>query len=97
MNAVTIEVPTDLVLREQLEAFEKQVFDALKDPGLESVKLDLSNTRAIDSKGVGAIIKLYREVVFRKLFLLIVGANPNVYRVFTMTGLNKVINVEERV
>lgn len=60
---------------------------ALDEPGLDTLELDLSNLRFIDSTGIGVLLRLTSEAERRGVDLSIRPAPREVQRVFEVTGV----------
>jgi anti-anti-sigma factor len=63
----------------------------LDEPGLETLALDLSDLRFVDSTGVGVIVRLADETRERGIDLTIAPGPPEVQRVFEVSGLVDVL------
>ena len=63
----------------------------LDEPGLETLALDLSDLRFVDSTGVGVIVRLADETRERGIDLTIAPGPPEVQRVFEVSGLADVL------
>jgi anti-sigma B factor antagonist len=48
----------------------------------------------IDSTGLGVIMGVYKKLQEKNLNLKIVNLKPNIYKLFDITGLNKVFNIQ---
>lgn len=49
----------------------------------------------IDSTGLGVLMSIYKKVQEKNLSLTINNLKPNIYKLFDITGLNKVFNIRE--
>ena len=49
----------------------------------------------IDSTGLGVLMSIYKKVQEKNLSLTINNLKPNIYKLFDITGLNKVFNIQE--
>ena len=63
----------------------------LDEPGLETLTLDLSDLRFVDSTGVGVLVRLADETRERGIDLTIAPGPPEVQRVFEVSGLVDVL------
>lgn len=61
--------------------------------GSRDMILDFSDVSFMDSSGIGMIIGRYKNVESNGGRLVVFGASKNVSRIFTMSGLGKIIKV----
>lgn len=48
----------------------------------------------IDSTGLGVIMGIYKKLQEKSLNIKVVNLKPNIYKLFDITGLNKVFNIQ---
>ncbi len=48
----------------------------------------------IDSTGLGVIMSIYKKLQEKNLKIKILNLKPNIYKLFDITGLNKVFNIQ---
>ena len=53
------------------------------------------NLEYIDSTGLGVLMSIYKKMQEKNLNLQIINLKPNIYKLFDITGLNKVFNIRE--
>ncbi len=70
---------------------EPALEQALEEPGVSALTLDLSGLRFIDSTGVGVLFRLESEARSRGVALTIVPGPREVQRVFELAGLTDVL------
>lgn len=58
------------------------------------VGLDFSKTSFLDSSGIGALVSMVKTAKSNDIALAVCGLTPQVQAVLTMTGLNRVLNIE---
>ena len=49
----------------------------------------------IDSTGLGVLMSIYKKVQEKNLHFKITNLKPNIYKLFDITGLKKVFNIQE--
>lgn len=49
----------------------------------------------IDSTGLGVLMSIYKKMQEKSLNFCIINLKPNIYKLFDITGLNKVFNIQE--
>lgn len=49
----------------------------------------------IDSTGLGVLMAIYKTLRDKNLNISITNLKPNIYKLFDITGLNKVFNMQE--
>lgn len=82
-----IDIYTAPKLKEHLSALEQA-------EGME-VELDLSEVNYMDSTGLGVFVGFYKEVIANNGKLVIKGLNQRLYRLFEITGLSDIMDVEQ--
>lgn len=81
----------DLAVTDQ---FRDQLTAALQETHARNLLLDFSALDFIDSSGLGVILGRLRELAPQGGRIAISGANQQVYRLLTASGLHKVIEVD---
>ncbi len=61
----------------------------------KSIKVDLTDVHYIDSTGLGIFIGALKATHIHKGDLVLAGMSERIRRLFTITGLNEVITIEE--
>ncbi|PIC65107.1 anti-anti-sigma factor [Sporosarcina sp. P13] len=82
-----IDIYTAPKLKEHLASLEQA-------EGME-VELDLSEVNYMDSTGLGVFVGFYKEVTANNGSLVIKGLNQRLYRLFEITGLNEIMQIEQ--
>ena len=49
----------------------------------------------IDSTGLGVLMGIYKKLQEKSLNISIINLKPNIYKLFDITGLNKIFNIQE--
>jgi len=49
----------------------------------------------IDSTGLGVLMGIYKKLQEKSLNIRIINLKPNIYKLFDITGLNKIFNIQE--
>lgn len=57
--------------------------------------IDGEGLEYIDSTGLGVLMSIYKKLQEKGLKLTIINLKPNIYKLFDITGLNKVFNIME--
>jgi len=73
-------------------AFRDDARAALKE-GLTLIDVDLSQTRFVDSSGLGALIALHKTMSARGGSLRILNPAPNVLQILELTRLHRVFEI----
>lgn len=82
-----IDIYTAPKLKEHLAKLDKA-------EGME-VELDLSEVNYMDSTGLGIFVGFYKEVKANNGKLVIKGLNQRLYRLFEITGLSEIMDIEQ--
>ena len=78
-----------------VEERRKAALAALSAPCSEAI-LDLTESEVVDSLGITLILGLYKTCQQRHLPFRVVGANPDLMRVFKLFSLPKLFPISER-
>lgn len=62
-------------------------------PGVKRLVLDLRDMAFMDSSGIGVILGRYRELRERGGSVAVKNMNPQVEKVFTLSGMKQVIQI----
>lgn len=76
------------ILREEWQRY-------LNDEKLKHVILNLDEVTFMDSSGIGVILGRYKEIATKGGELVVCHVNGHIDRLFSMSGLFKIIRVEE--
>jgi len=73
---------------------KNQIF-ALIEERNNDIIIDCESLDYIDSTGLGVLMSIYKKMQANSLNLEIINLKPNIYKLFDITGLNKVFNIRE--
>ena len=73
---------------------KNQVFSLIEERNT-SIIIDGESLEYIDSTGLGVLMSIYKKMQENSLNLEIINLKPNIYKLFDITGLNKVFNIRE--
>ncbi len=68
---------------------------ALIDERNTNILIDGEGLEYIDSTGLGVLMSIYKKMQEKGLNFTIINLKPNIYKLFDITGLNKVFNIRE--
>ncbi|MGI5892046.1 MAG: STAS domain-containing protein [Bacillota bacterium] len=89
---VRLEGEFDLLVADKLR---DEINKALKKSAARHLILDFSKLTFIDSSGLGVILGRYRQLAPMGGKVTIIGSNSQVYKILELSGLTRVITVEE--
>jgi len=69
-------------------------YDVTSDNTLE-ILINGNNLDYIDSTGLGILMGIYKKLKENNLNIKITNLKPNIYKLFDITGLNKIFNIQE--
>ncbi|MEY8516014.1 anti-sigma factor antagonist [Lachnospiraceae bacterium 29-84] len=78
----------------QAEFFKKEADGLLQNYPVRSLVFDFMDTRFMDSSGIGMIIGRCKNVRFSGGYVKAVNLNGQMERIFQLSGLKKIIDVE---
>jgi anti-anti-sigma factor len=67
--------------------------EAVKTAGWQTLKVDLTAAKMVDSVGLNLIVAIYKEAQKRRAKTIVVISNPNIQRTFLFTRLDKHLTV----
>lgn len=67
--------------------FEKAVEQALSDPDLRCIRLELEDMKYISSLGLGSIVKARKAIEARGGLMVTIGAQPQIRKVFQIVKM----------
>lgn len=82
----------DLLVADEIR---EQLNRALKKSAAKHLIFDFSKLTFIDSSGLGVILGRWRQLAPMGGKVTIIGSSPQVYRILQLSGLTRVIIVEE--
>lgn len=77
------------------DRFRDELQKAINLSTSRNLLLDFSDVKFIDSSGLGVILGRYRELQPFGGEIKILGVSPHVYRVLHLSGLTKIIEVQQ--
>ncbi len=74
----------------------KTELHALIDERKADIVLDCASLKYIDSTGLGVLVSALKKVKEAERQIRIIGLKPHIAKIFTLTGLDKIFNIEVR-
>lgn len=95
-NVEIVEMPKEFTVVEAVPFRNKfiSICQRKVPPHPLKVGLDFSKTSFLDSSGIGALVSMVKTAKSNDIALVVCGLTPQVQAVLTMTGLNRVLNIE---
>lgn len=72
----------------------KEYLHKLADEQIIDMKIDLTNLDYIDSTGLGVMVGVLKKLKAEEKEIYITNPKSNVKKIFTITGLDKIFNME---
>ncbi|GIP32326.1 anti-sigma F factor antagonist [Paenibacillus sp. J2TS4] len=69
--------------------------EAIRQGAVTHIILSLERLNFMDSSGLGVILGRYKQITGKGGKMIVCGVNPSVYRLFEMSGLFKILAIEE--
>lgn len=73
--------------------FKKKVNDLIEDRKLDII-IDGEKLEYIDSTGLGVLMGILKKTKENNLKIKIKNVKPNIYKLFDITGLNKIFDIQ---
>ena len=73
---------------------KNKIFELIEEKD-SNIVINGENLDYIDSTGLGVLMGIYKKMQGKTLDLQIINLKPNIYKLFDITGLNKVFNIRE--
>lgn len=73
------------------QAVRRELDALIAEPGVKRLVLDMADMTFMDSSGIGVILGRYRELRERGGSVAVKNLNPQVEKVFTLSGMRQVI------
>lgn len=77
-----------------VEKFKEDILEKYENMDRDIV-INIKDLEYIDSTGIGAIMTVYNEVKKKNKVLTVKNANRNIAKLFKITELDKIFNMEE--
>ena len=75
------------------QSVRRELDTLISRPGVKRLVLDLKDMNFMDSSGIGVILGRYRELRERGGSVAVRNMNPQVEKVFTLSGMKQVIQI----
>lgn len=59
-----------------------------------NISINADELEYIDSTGLGVLMGIFKKIKENNLSIEIINLKPNIYKLFDITGLNKVFNIQ---
>jgi anti-sigma B factor antagonist len=92
INAVNVEIPKNFSV-EEVGKLREEIYGMI-DMGSKHLVMNFHHCEFIDSTGLGVLVGLYKKCMDNGGSLKIVGVGGNVKKVFQLTRLDKVFDIE---
>jgi len=69
--------------------------EAIQRSGSDHIILSLKDLQFMDSSGIGVILGRYKQVRSKGGRMLVCHVNPNVHRLFELSGLFKILSIHD--
>lgn len=59
-----------------------------------NILINAEELEYIDSTGLGVLMSIFKKIKENELNIKIINLKPNIYKLFDITGLNKIFNIQ---
>lgn len=77
------------------EMLKAQMERAIEHEDIHHIVLSMKNLNFMDSSGLGVILGRYKQITGRGGKLIVCDVNKSIYRLFEMSGLFKIVSIQE--
>lgn len=74
---------------------KNQMEHMIEQENINHIILSLKDLDFMDSSGLGVILGRYKQVMNKGGKMIVCDCNPSIYRLFEMSGLFKILSIEE--
>ncbi len=71
----------------------RELDELISDPGVRHLMLDMADLKFMDSSGIGVILGRYRILAARGGSVWVRNMNPQINRIFQLSGMAQIIHV----
>ncbi|PKL46556.1 MAG: hypothetical protein CVV39_07035 [Planctomycetes bacterium HGW-Planctomycetes-1] len=89
VTTVSFNVP-NLTIDQGLEQISQQISDLIKNQKPKNLLIDFTGVKFFSSQALGILIDTKKKLSAQKGNVIISGINPQLYRVFKITNLDKI-------
>ena len=75
------------------QPIRRELDGLISDPGVKKLVMDLQDMAFMDSSGIGVILGRYRALSLRGGKVAVKNMNPQVKKVFLLSGMDQVIQI----
>ncbi len=73
---------------------KNKIYEIIEEKNI-NVLIDGEELDYIDSTGLGVLMGIYKKLQEKNLNIRIINLKPNIYKLFDITGLNKIFSIQE--
>ncbi len=77
-------------------SIRRDLDELLSDPAVRHLMLDMADLKFMDSSGIGVILGRYRILAARGGSVWVRNMNPQINRLFQLSGMGQIIHVSRR-
>ena len=73
---------------------KNKIFELIEEKN-QDITINGEYLEYIDSTGLGVLMGIYKKLQEKNLNIKVIDLKPNIYKLFDITGLNKIFNIQE--
>ncbi len=83
----------EILSEQHVRELEEEMMFVVEQARRENMILDFSNVRLMTSAFLGLLVKTHKRISERGAYLKLRHIDPNIYKIFKITGLTKVLDI----
>ncbi len=91
-DVIKFSIPEELELTNAQE-IKRNIYEEAFEKGYKKVLLDFSNTKYIDSTGLGIMVAMHKQALLNAGAVVFLHLDDNIKNLLKMTALDRILNI----
>lgn len=83
----------NILTDQRVKELEEELMPLVEQARRENMVLDFCNVKLLTSASLGLLVKIHRRIHEKGGYLQLQHVNPNINKVFKITGLSKILDI----